>query len=84
MKTFKIQKRILALARKAGSEKTICPSEVARNLWPEDWRDHMDEVRDVAVDLQKERLIEISQKGENVSPPFKGPIRLRIINSKTK
>jgi hypothetical protein len=77
-RTTKIRKRILELTEEVAAGKTICPSEVARDLWPDDWRSHMEEVRDVASELQSEGKIEISQKGEVVTPPFTGPIRLKI------
>ena len=82
--TDKVRKKILELARKAGTEKTICPSEVARNLWPDDWRPHMEEVRQVAVELRDAGEIEISQKGVAVKESeFVGPIRLRITSRNT-
>lgn len=73
-----IKEKILELTLKVGPEKTICPSEVARILWPDDWRDHMEEVRQVAIDLQAAGKIVICQKGVPVTDlQFKGPIRLR-------
>lgn len=76
--TQKIRKKILELTDKVGSDKTICPSEVARLLWPDDWRGHMEEVREVARDLRAEGEIEICQKGTPVlAREFKGPVRLR-------
>ncbi len=61
-----------------GPEKTICPSEVARLLYPENWREHMEEVRAVALKMALEEIIEISQRGRVKTPPFEGPIRLRF------
>lgn len=74
-----IQERILSLATERGAEKSLCPSEVARSLWPSDWEEHMEEVRRVARLLHDKSLIEITQKGQVVKDlNFKGPIRLRI------
>lgn len=71
---------ILKLAAARGNDKTICPSEVARTLWPQEWRPHMDEVRAAAFTLRDEGKIQISQKGEEVfGDEIKGPIRIRII-----
>jgi len=71
---------ILTLASLRGGDKTICPSEVARNLWPNEWRDHMEEVRKAAFDLRDEGKIIILQKGEPVTGnTVKGPIRIKII-----
>lgn len=82
--TDKLRKKILELAEKVGEEKTICPSEVARALWPDDWLPHMEEIRAVAVELRDEGEIEISQKGIPVrESQFTGPIRLRIISRST-
>lgn len=70
---------ILDLVEGRGPEKTICPSEAARDVFPENWREKMDEVRDAAVELAEEGEIEILQKGECVDPhDFQGPIRLRV------
>lgn len=65
------------LQRDAG--KTICPSEVARALFPDNWRDEMEHVRTVAKSLVKEGKIVITQEGEVVDPDnFKGAIRLKL------
>lgn len=74
-----IKSKILSLLDERGATETICPSEVARALFPKDWREHMDSVRSVAIKMNKENLIDITQKGEKVKPPFKGPIRLRLV-----
>lgn len=71
---------ILALAAARGSDKTICPSEVARTLWPEGWRTHMEEVRTAAFALRDEGKIQILQKGKEVpGTVVKGPLRIRIL-----
>ena len=73
-----LREKILELTEKVGIEKTICPSDVARALWPLEWRFHMEEVRQVAVELRAEERIEICQKGLAVEGnQFTGPIRLR-------
>lgn len=59
-------------------DKTICPSEVARALRDDDWRDLMDPVRAEAAALADVSVIDITQKGEAVDPHnYAGPIRLR-------
>ncbi|WP_424822012.1 DUF3253 domain-containing protein [Salinisphaera sp.] len=56
---------------------TCCPSEVARELGGEDWRDLMPRIRRVAVELTRQRVIEIRQRGRRIDPEdFSGPIRL--------
>ncbi|MEO1525235.1 MAG: DUF3253 domain-containing protein [Planctomycetota bacterium] len=70
---------ILELCRARGPHKTICPSEVARNLDAEDWRALMGRVRDQAEMLVRAGLIEVTQKGRViVITDAKGPIRLRF------
>ncbi len=70
---------ILVLASERGNDKTICPSEVARMLWPGKWRDHMEEVKSAAFALRDEGKVQISQKGREVADnKVKGPIRIRI------
>lgn len=71
---------IIALATARGNTKTICPSEVARKLWPDDWRTHMPEVRACAFALRDMARVRIMQKGIGISTDdVKGPIRIQII-----
>ena len=59
------------------SGKTICPSDVARTLGGDDWRDLMPQIRDVAGDMAGVGEITVTQKGETVDPcTARGPIRL--------
>ncbi|WP_406853866.1 DUF3253 domain-containing protein [Alsobacter sp. KACC 23698] len=75
-----LEAAILDLARQRGSEKTICPSEVARHLGgphPDGWGPLMVPVRRVAVRLAHEGKIVIYRKGKPVDPDdFKGVYRL--------
>lgn len=65
------------LARRAG-EATICPSEAARAVFPDGWREHMEEARRAARRLVAAGAIEITQGGRVVDPSTaKGPVRLR-------
>ncbi len=62
--------------RSAGA--TICPSEAAREVGGDDWRDLMEPARRAARRLVAEGAIEITQGGRVVDPSTaKGPIRLR-------
>ena len=81
MSSSSIKKTIVDLLKQRDTGKTICPSEVARLLYPEDWREHMEEVRAVGQELVEEDVIEITQKGFPVTPPYTGPIRLRLKKS---
>ena len=63
---------------------TICPSDAARALAPDDeerWRGLMDDVRRVAFTLVDDGALEVTQKGEVVDGrTARGPIRLRRVN----
>lgn len=65
------------LARRAAGA-TLCPSEAARVLSPEAWRDRMEDVRSAARRMAAAGEIEITQGGRAVDPDrARGPIRLR-------
>ncbi|WP_158798819.1 DUF3253 domain-containing protein [Pedobacter sp. L105] len=71
---------ILSIAAQRGPEKSTCPSEIARMLFPDDWRKHMKNVVDVAIDLHNQGKVVITQKGIPVDVNhIKGPIRIKII-----
>ena len=77
----KREETILAMATERGPDKTVCPSEIARALFPGNWRKHMDEVRTSAIGLQQAGKVTITQKGNPVDVEnIKGPIRIRINN----
>ncbi|MEL7489367.1 MAG: DUF3253 domain-containing protein [Pseudomonadota bacterium] len=68
---------ILTLCEARGPGKSICPSEAARALSPEGWRDHMEAVRVAAQSLAAEGRILCTQKGAVVDiTRARGPIRL--------
>ena len=70
---------ILEMAQQRGHEKSLCPSEVARYLSPDDWRPLMALVRAVAFELASQSLVRITQKGVVVDPgTVKGPIRISL------
>lgn len=79
MSSKNVTKTILSMATERGPEKSTCPSEVARALFPDDWRKHMDEVRNAAIDLHLAGNVTITQKGLPVDVKhIKGPIRIKI------
>ena len=76
-----VEDAILTLAAERGAQKSLCPSEAARRLAPEDWRSRMKEVRAAAIELAKQGRIHILRKGKPVDPDhFKGVYRLQIRN----
>ncbi|MGQ7856382.1 DUF3253 domain-containing protein [Pedobacter sp. WC2501] len=75
-----IPNALLSLATERGPDKSTCPSEIARLLFPQDWRNQMKAVRDVAIDLHKQGKVIITQKGKPVDiDGIKGPIRIKIV-----
>ena len=76
----RIAAEIHALLAARASDASICPSEVARRLYPEEaWRNAMPGVRRVAQALATEGAIRITQ-GDAVRDPgaaISGPVRLR-------
>lgn len=65
------------LAKHAG--RSICPSEVARDLDPEAFRGLMPQVREVASKLREQGRLIITQRGQEVDPAqVRGPIRLAL------
>ena len=57
---------------------TICPSEAARALAPNEWRPLMPRVRAVAIAMASDGILELRQGGRTLVPdgPLRGPIRL--------
>jgi hypothetical protein len=74
-----IPQTILTMAAMRGPDKTVCPSEIARALFPTNWRKHMQDIRDAAIKLQKDGKVTITQKGQLVDVEhIKGPVRIKI------
>ncbi|MEO3407645.1 DUF3253 domain-containing protein [Mucilaginibacter sp. CAU 1740] len=76
-----IRQAILDQALSRGVSKTTCPSEIARALFPHDWRSYMEEIRTVALQMHKNGQIVITRKGVAIdNGPIKGPIRIGLKN----
>ena len=74
-----IPQTILTMAAQRAPDKTVCPSEIARELFPADWRKHMQEVRDAAIELQRQGKVTITQKGRPVDTGnIKGPVCIKL------
>ncbi len=77
-----IEETMLRLVKERGAGKTICPSEVARELGgphPDGWGPLMQPVRRVAVRLAHEGRVAILRKGRPVDPDdFRGIYRLAL------
>lgn len=67
----------LLSARAAGA--SICPSEAARRVDPNGWKDRMEDARRAARRLVAGGIVEITQGGRVVDPSTaRGPIRVRL------
>jgi hypothetical protein len=67
----------LLAARSPG--KSICPSEVAKRVDPENWRRHLGQVRAEAVGLARAERLVITRHNKPVDPnAFKGVYRLKL------
>ena len=70
---------IVSLLEKRAGGATICPSEAAKVVSPDDWRDLMEPARCAARRLVAAEHVVITQKGRIVDPSTaKGPIRIRF------
>ena len=75
-----LERVIVELLRERRRSATICPSEAARLVGGEGWRELMEPARAAARRLEVEGVIEITQRGRVVDPSTaKGPIRLRLV-----
>lgn len=75
-----IERTILAMLERRAAGATICPSEVARRVGDEGWRDLMDLTRAAARRLAVGGLVEITQGGRVTDEASaKGPIRIRLV-----
>lgn len=73
-----LESAILELLDERGAGKTICPSEAARSVAPDEWQQLMEPARAAARRLVSAGKIAITQGGVVVDPSkAKGPIRLR-------
>lgn len=72
------EEAILTLLSRRAEGATICPSEAARRIGGEGWRERMGEVRAAAARLADAGRIEVTQRGAVVDVrTARGPIRLR-------
>ena len=79
MNTAAITAEIIRQVEERGPGKSICPSEVAQALAPENWRGLLTLVRQAAAALAAEGQIDILRKGKPVAPEdMRGVIRLAI------
>ena len=74
-----IRVQLMELARKRGPGKTFCPSEIARQVEPHNWRARMEEIRSVGQELVADDFLHCTQKGNTVDPKgAMGPSRFGL------
>ena len=73
-----LERAIEALLDRRAPGATICPSEAARAVDPEGWRELMPSARAAAGRLAARGLVEVTQAGEVVDVrTARGPVRVR-------
>ncbi len=75
-----LEQAVLALLDERSAGATICPSEAARAVGGDEWRELMEPSRSAARRLVASGVVEITQGGRVVDPSTaRGPIRIRRI-----
>ena len=75
---LQLESTIVSLLHKSARDATICPSDAARAIGGEEWRDLMEPARRAARRLVARGELQITQGGVVVDPSTaKGAIRLR-------
>ena len=80
-----LEASIMALLTQRAGGATICPSEAARAVGGEEWRDLMEPARSAARRLVAAGEVEITQGGIVVDPSTAGgPIRIRSTGGRSR
>ena len=75
---LRLEETIVTLLTARAQDATICPSDAARAIGGEEWRDLMEPARRAARRMVARGELQITQGGSVVDPSTaKGPIRLR-------
>ena len=73
-----LENAIMTLLARRARGATLCPSEAARQVAPDNWRPLMEASRAAARRLVDQGVVEITQQGRRVDPSTaRGPIRVR-------
>ncbi|WBU37580.1 DUF2256 and DUF3253 domain-containing protein [Homoserinibacter sp. YIM 151385] len=76
----RLEHEILDLLGQRAATATICPSEAARAVGGDDWRELMEPARRAARRLVAAGEVVITQRGAEVDPStVRGPIRIRRV-----
>jgi hypothetical protein len=74
-----LEEAIVATLADRAHGATMCPSEAARQVGGDQWRELMERARQAARRLVNEERVEITQGGRVVDPSTaKGPLRIRL------
>ena len=77
----RLEQTILALLDARAPTSTICPSDAARSVAPDAWRELMEPARQAAQRLVTTGDVVITQRGEVVDlDRVTGPIRIRRVH----
>jgi Protein of unknown function (DUF3253) len=79
----RLRAAILALARHRGPRSSICPSDAARAIGGDGWRELTAQSRSIAFAPARDGEVDITQRGAVVDPdrPSRGPIRIRMTST---
>ena len=79
----RLEASIRALVMHRGPRSSICPSDAARAVGGDGWRELLDEARAAARRLARSGDVQITQRGSVVDPDgdWSGPIRIRTTRS---
>lgn len=73
------EETILRLTAARGRGKTICPSEAARAIAADDWKQIMPDIQNAARRLARSGKVQITKGGKPTDPDTaRGPIRLGV------
>lgn len=73
-----LEQAILRLLGERAPDATICPSDAARAVGGDDWRELMEPTREAARQLVAAGEVDVTQGGEIVdAATARGPIRIR-------
>lgn len=76
----RLERAIAELLDERRADATICPSDAARRVSPDDWRDLMEPARRAARRMVADGTVVITQGGRVVDPStVSGPIRIRRV-----
>ena len=75
----RLRAAILALVRHRGPTSSICPSDAARAIGGNSWRELTAQSRTIAFALARDGDLQLTQRGNVIDPdrPLRGPIRIR-------